>query len=220
MSQNPLSAEIVIQEEVYQLLSQRAAWRPRMKQLILADLHIGKSTHFRKNGLPAVKNFYLDDLRRLEQLLQRYPVSEVVILGDLFHSSSNEEHREFFQWLKKYPKIRWILTSGNHDVHSHRDAVASESALHICSSYVSKGIRFAHTREPSDAFLFHGHEHPVYTLKGRGALRYTGPCFVYKQLENRLILPAFGSLTGGARVTKRGPGDQIFLIAEDQVIVC
>lgn len=213
-------AEVKIGEEVFSFLSERAIWRPDHRQLIIADLHVGKATHFRKNGLPAGNQYLQQDLMRLERLMDHFPVKELIVLGDLFHSTENEEHDYFEHWLSHFSDIRWILTQGNHDKHSDHGTQAKLQHLEICHTMSLHGIRCAHFNEAGDGFLFHGHEHPVYTIKGRGSLKYTGPCFVLKPSEKRCILPAFGSLTGGKKIKKNHADDQIFLIADKQVIKC
>lgn len=214
------SATLTVGEEDIYLLPDRAVWRPKHQQLIIADLHIGKSAHFRKNGLPAVQHFLDQDLARLGHLIEQYPVKELIVLGDLFHSTANEEHAVFFDWIAAYPQTQWFVTLGNHDLHSFNAGVILPSNLSVSTALVHGGMRFSHINEAGDGFLFHGHEHPVYTLKGRGGLKYTGPCFVLRASEKRCILPAFGSMTGGARISKLHASDKIYLIAERQVIPC
>ena len=60
-----------------------------------------------------------------------------------------------------------------------------------------------------------GHIHPAIRLKGKGKQSIQLPCFVFR--EHNAILPAFGSFTGTATIQAK-PGDQVYAIADKQVI--
>ena len=74
---------------------------------------------------------------------------------------------------------------------------------------------FAHHPEPQPhGYVLAGHVHPVYRLATRGdALRL--PCFLFGATTG--MLPSFGAFTGGHPVIP-GPGDRLFVAADDQVI--
>jgi metallophosphoesterase superfamily enzyme len=65
-------------------------------------------------------------------------------------------------------------------------------------------------------FVISGHLHPGVMLKGTGKQRLLLPCFVVG--SNRIILPAFGSLTGLAKA-KPLPNDQFWVVAENEVLL-
>ncbi|MGA0941487.1 MAG: metallophosphoesterase, partial [Flavobacteriaceae bacterium] len=60
-----------------------------------------------------------------------------------------------------------------------------------------------------------GHLHPAIRLNIGSSERRTLKCFYIK--NNQLVLPSFGYFTGNARI-KRSEVDQVYVIAEDQVI--
>src|SRR5690606_10246841 len=84
--------------------------------LVLADMHLGKLVHFRKNGIfvptPAVNQ----DLKTLIYLIEKFEPVEVVFLGDLFHSEKNSEYYHFVDTINLFPSIQFTLTKGNHDI--------------------------------------------------------------------------------------------------------
>jgi uncharacterized protein len=50
--------------------------------LIISDFHIGKTGHFRKNGIAISNSVSRDDFQRLDDLLIDYPTNELFIIGD------------------------------------------------------------------------------------------------------------------------------------------
>ena len=66
------------------LLPEKAAWLPASQTLLVADWHLGKARHFRKEGIympPAGTGKELDTLQLLMEL---YRPGTVIFLGDLF----------------------------------------------------------------------------------------------------------------------------------------
>jgi metallophosphoesterase superfamily enzyme len=54
---------ISIKKESFILTNQRALFWKETSALILSDLHLGKTAHFRKNGIPLPANIILEDLK-------------------------------------------------------------------------------------------------------------------------------------------------------------
>ncbi|MEO0580885.1 MAG: hypothetical protein AAF135_01565 [Bacteroidota bacterium] len=77
-------------EELW-LLPQKAIFLPQRSALLLADLHIGKSGHFRQHGIPVSSGVMNQDLSQLDRLYQTYQPDTTYFMGDLFHSSYNKE---------------------------------------------------------------------------------------------------------------------------------
>jgi metallophosphoesterase superfamily enzyme len=70
-------------------------------------------------------------------------------------------------------------------------------------------------QDDDPAYVLAGHVHPAVVLRGKGGLSAKLPCFVVG--ARRMILPAFGSFTGGAALAHRAD-DQLFAVADDDVI--
>ena len=60
-----------------------------------------------------------------------------------------------------------------------------------------------------------GHIHPAVRLSERGGQSLRLPCFWFGPRVG--VLPSFGAFTGSAVVRPRA-GDQVFVVADDQVI--
>ncbi len=183
------------------------------KTLLVADVHLGKSAHFRKNG-SAIPSFTdVENYKSLDLLLRMYEVDELIFLGDLFHSVYNSSWDAFSDWIKRQ-SCTFRLVVGNHDViapvHFEKLGIKTHQKLEINP--------FSFTHHPvtqPELFNFCGHLHPGYQLRGDGKQLLKLPCF-YKQ-KNQLILPAFGKFTGHFYV-KPEPGEQVFVVAEDEVL--
>lgn len=186
------------------------------RALVVADLHLGKAAAFRAGGLPVPEGDVERDLHRLELICGQYAeVDEVVVAGDLFHSQAGltediaEQLRGSIQRLRR--PVSLVL--GNHD----RKVKSLPDGLRVVDALERDGVRIIH--DPADAdgtgLVIAGHWHPVVKLRagGRSALRL--PCFLLR--GNLLILPSFGSFTGG-RIMDLEPGDRCFVAMRDEVV--
>lgn len=83
--------------------------------LIVADLHLGKATHFRRHGL-AVPTYVQDEtLEKLSGLLLDFKPRRLLMLGDLFHSDYNAEWEDFAELVMAFSHVKFSLVPGNHD---------------------------------------------------------------------------------------------------------
>jgi DNA ligase-associated metallophosphoesterase len=187
------SFEIILHNEPFLLLPQKAIFRPEKKQLIIADLHLGKATHFRKQGLAVPAHSHLKDIDKLHFLVDNWKPSEVLILGDLFHSDYNKEWLLFKSFLLHYPATHFILIEGNHDIleEEHYDL----PNLFMAERLEEEHFVFSHHPEDHpEKYNVCGHIHPGIRLEGIARQAEKLPCF--HLTEQHLVLPAFGYLTG------------------------
>ena len=70
--------------QTFLLSAQRTIFWEEEKTLILSDLHLGKSGHFRKSGIAIPQNLYKEDLFRLLNEIQFFRPKQLIIVGDLF----------------------------------------------------------------------------------------------------------------------------------------
>ena len=84
--------------------------------LILSDLHIGKSGHFRKSGIAIPQSILLEDMQRLLDQVQYFKPARIIIVGDLFHSHANRELDLFMRWRDQFNQVPFELVMGNHDI--------------------------------------------------------------------------------------------------------
>ena len=204
--------ELLLAEQHLLFLPERALFWQEASALLLADLHIGKSGHFRKHGIGLPGGAVEKDIERLNHLIEKYNPVEVILLGDLYHSRANKEWEVFSGYLDSRPGITFYLVPGNHDRYFLRNA-ASSSLQITESSWARPPFAFCHepTAPTTDGLIqICGHLHPGVVLSGKGRMRETLPCFWLK--PHCIILPAFGSLTGLAKITP-APGDRVIAIA-------
>ncbi|WP_339704209.1 ligase-associated DNA damage response endonuclease PdeM [Algoriphagus aquimarinus] len=204
-------------EELIQLLPEKVAFLPEHQMLVVADLHLGKASHFRKEGIMIPLPQMSPDLQRMDELMNSLKPTTVVFLGDLFHSTLNNEWEGLKEFLLRYPAIRFVLTKGNHDILS--SSVMDDTSIEVVDEFeVGKHLLFTHEPEAvveEDKLNIVGHIHPGVQIKSKGRQSFRLPCFHYHR--QCLILPAFGQLTG-LHILKKAIGAKIYPVFSDEVI--
>ena len=181
------------------LHSSRVVYWEQEQILILSDVHFGKVSHFRKNGIAVPLDIMKEDIQCLFDAIQFFNPKKVIIVGDLFHSVKNNEHDFFMRWRNDLPHIEFILVKGNHDIVF--EDWYTKANIKLVSNYLQiQNFYFVHQQEDfkneaeENYFLFCGHVHPAIVLKGLGRQSLKFPCFYIS--NNQLLLPAFGKFTG------------------------
>lgn len=190
-----------------------ALYWPAKNSVILSDVHLGKIAHFRKHGAALPADAQFENYSRLSRLIARYSPEQVLIIGDLFHSTLNSEWPVFEQFIRSH-QTRYRLIVGNHDIID--PSRFSALAIEVSDTLNLDHIHFSHFPDhQSPNYRISGHLHPAIRLNISSSERRTLKCFYIK--NNQLVLPSFGYFTGNARI-KRSEVDQVYVIAEDQVI--
>ncbi len=187
--------DISIQNKIFTLTNQRALYWEKEKTLVVSDLHIGKTAHFRKAGIPIPSAILDNDLKRLQLLIDHFDVQTLLVVGDLFHAENNTDIDQFQSFITHNLTINFELIKGNHD--RLKDSFYQAMGIAIFKTHKDVGaFRFVHDEQHCDADMFcvSGHTHPGVTIKGRGKVFIKLPCFEVS--EQRLILPAFSEFTG------------------------
>lgn len=190
-----VTKKIEIHNEELILTNQRVIYWEKQKALLLSDLHIGKSAHFQRSGIPIPSNVVLKDLERLEGLIRYFNAENLIVVGDLFHAEYNKEVQGFKAWLTQFKDLTITLIKGNHDKFS--DAIYQDFGLQTFDQkYHVVPFTFVHEPEEktNDRFVISGHIHPGVFIKGKARQRIKLPCFQMNQ--HQLILPAFSLFTG------------------------
>ncbi|RYY39122.1 MAG: ligase-associated DNA damage response endonuclease PdeM [Chitinophagaceae bacterium] len=198
------------------LSGQRALFWEEQGMLLLSDLHLGKSGHFRKEGIAVPGAVMKEDMHCLLNLLQHFRPKQLVVVGDFFHSRANLELELFSRWRADIPEQPIVLIRGNHDILSDdwyraNNIAVVEGALRIGD--------FCLAHDPKDAadglYTFCGHVHPGVVLNGLARQSLRLPCFYFA--TDYCILPAFGRFTGLATVRPKA-GETVFIVAEKKVM--
>lgn len=198
------------------LSKEKAIYWAAKKMLIISDLHIGKSAHFRKHGLQVPDAVGLTDLQRLTRLMTEFNPGTLLVTGDMFHNRINSDANAFKEWRKGYPLLRVVLIKGNHDDLKKADYEALSIEVHqkelLCIPF-----RFVHDK-PKDFDEYYnisGHIHPGVVLYGKAKQQLKFPCFYFS--STCAILPAFSVFTG-LFILKPEKGDQFYAVTPDKVV--
>lgn len=171
-----------------------ALWWPRRQALVVADLHLEKGSWFAKGGQMLPPYDSLATLADLTALVTACSPKELWCLGDSFHDVAGcarlpVEAQAMLRALTD--RLDWTWVTGNHDAGGIIDLCGGR----IVEEAMVDGIVLRHEADPAETRPeMSGHFHPKLrvTLRGRNVARR---CFVAS--ATKLILPAFGSLTGG-----------------------
>lgn len=189
------------------LSASRCIFWQEQKILILSDLHLGKTGHFRKSGIAVPQAIFKEDMQRLVTQLQLYKPEQVIIIGDMFHSHDNKEHDFFLKWRNDFEQLSIQLVKGNHDI--LKDEWYAHAGIQLCNTKPNENnpglcinnFGFVHdindfnlSPEHSERYYFSGHIHPGISIRGIGKQSLRFPCFYFgKQFA---VLPAFSRFTG------------------------
>ncbi|MCZ4410373.1 ligase-associated DNA damage response endonuclease PdeM [Cryomorphaceae bacterium 1068] len=202
-----------IQKTKLSLLPERAIFWEEKKMLIVADAHIGKVSHFRKNGIPVPGMAERNNLWRLSGLVLKTQPKQIIFLGDLSHSKLNKAWDQFVDFRNAYSNIKMTLVKGNHDILS--DQAFEAANISLVDRMSSGPFLFTHDREESDFYNIHGHIHPSIRLRGMGRQSLRVPCYFFG--KDYGILPSFGDFTGSFTL-KPAEGDAVFVPAENETM--
>ncbi|MGW8189386.1 ligase-associated DNA damage response endonuclease PdeM [Sphingomonas hankookensis] len=197
-----------------------ALYWPARRALLLADLHFEKASWFAQFGQMLPPYDTLETLAGIEAVVARTQPAEIWCLGDSFHDIGgcdrlSEEAQARLRALTG--GVDWTWITGNHD-----RIVADHCGGRVVDEAVVDGVVLRHEADPAEARPeLSGHFHPKLRVKlrGRGVSRR---CFV--ATASKLILPAFGSLTGGLDahhpeiVRAVGTGAEALIALEDRLL--
>ncbi len=200
------------------LTANRTIFWEDKETLVLSDLHLGKSGHFRKAGIGVPQSVFKEDMQRLLSEIQFYNAKQLIIVGDLFHSRENKEHEMFLRWRNDLPGVNIHLVLGNHDILKkewYRGAGIElhENVLKLENLLFTHDIDNCHLEDNS--YCISGHIHPGISLHGLGRQSLRFPCFYFG--KKYAVLPAFGRFTGTFPV-KPLPGDAVFALMENKIM--
>jgi DNA ligase-associated metallophosphoesterase len=189
-----------------------ALWWEEARLLCVSDLHLGKCLRHARGGgavLPPYET--VDTLTRLDADLAATRAETVVCLGDSFDDdlAAGEIAEDTALWLARMQAgRRWIWIEGNHDA-----GRGAPGGTHL-SEFREGALVFRHIARPGETGDITGHYHPKASVAGRAG-RVTRACFLHDGA--RLILPAYGTYTGGLNWTDPvfarllGPGARAIL---------
>ena len=193
---------------------------PAQEALLVADLHLEKASWFARLGQMLPPYDSLTTLQALKRDVERTGASTIYCLGDSFHDRFGCERlpasaRDLLTSLTA--RLDWVWIVGNHD-----PGFADHCGGTIREECLVSGIVLRHEAEADEVRPeLSGHFHPKLrlTLKGRNVSRR---CFVASR--TKLILPAYGALTGGLDadhpeiLRKVGEGASVLVPVTDRLL--
>jgi uncharacterized protein len=192
---------------------------PDQALLVVADLHFEKGSSAARRGSLLPPYDTRATLACLGAVLARFTPRTVISLGDGFHdrdASSRLPGDDRARLAALVARHDWIWLVGNHDPRPPAGLGGrGESEVQVA------GTTFRHIpASVPDGPEIAGHLHPTARVTVRGR-RLSRPCFVRD--ERRMILPAFGSYTGGLDVFDPaiaglfGGSFEVALLGDDRV---
>lgn len=189
----------------------RALYWPREQALLVADLHLEKASFYASHGQMLPPYDSRETLERLALAIRATGARRVLCLGDNFHDSAGIDRMEPHAAGMLAALTRatdWVWVTGNHDPAldaALMGAPGRNTAPLVGGTVVNEleicGVILRHrARAGETAPELSGHYHPRLRLALKGR-RIARPCLVIANdkagATGRMILPAFGSLTGG-----------------------
>ena len=192
-----------------------AVWLERESILAVADLHIGYAWAHRQQGNLLPVSAPEATTQRLLALIENYAPRDLVLLGDIVHSTARlpaleDELCTLFERLAEKTAPR--LITGNHD--AQLLGLLGKCGIDACvQRELRAGPHLLLHGEGRDATVAEkqladaaqrrgrviiGHEHPAIRLSDGVATSAKCPCFVFS--AQLLVLPAFSPWSAGTNV--------------------
>jgi DNA ligase-associated metallophosphoesterase len=201
-------------------LPQGALFWPARQALLVADLHLEKASWFARLGQMLPPYDSLATLADLTAVVAATAAREIWCLGDSFHDRHGCDRlpeRARTMLISLTGATSWTWITGNHD-----PGFADHCGGAIVGEAVVGGLVLRHEADPGETRPeLSGHFHPKLRITQRGR-QVSRRCFV--ATDRKLVLPAFGALTGGLDVNHPeivravGPSAQALVPLADRLL--
>ncbi len=175
-------------------LGSGALWWSEHRLLCVSDLHLGKSERVARRGGAVLPPYDTrDTLNRLAADLAICNARTVICLGDSFDDlgAADALPEEERLWIARLQAgRRWVWIAGNHD-----PGPLEMGGTHLAELPLPP-LGFRHIANTGASGEVSGHYHPKARIKTR-ARTISRPAFLVD--SDRVILPAYGTYTGGLR---------------------
>ena len=204
--------------QVMELHPSGALFWQQQDMLVVGDLHLEKASSYHRSGQFLPPYDTSETLRSLALAIRLFTPARLMLLGDVFHDGKAwqrmaKSDRDWLLTLLKGIDTFWV--EGNHDQNFVPPGHIARESCEL------GGITFRHAMDTTGQVPeISAHYHPVAFIRYRGA-RVRRACFVCT--PQRLMMPAFGALTGGLDVSNnvlsplRGMDTQIYLLGKNAV---
>ncbi|WP_435521370.1 ligase-associated DNA damage response endonuclease PdeM [Altererythrobacter litoralis] len=176
----------------------RALYWPREQALLVADLHLEKASFYARHGQMLPPYDSRETLERVADAVRQTGARRVITLGDNFHDEGGTSRLDPYAagMLEALTRaLDWVWITGNHDGQMQRGFGGT-----LVEELELGGVILRHEAQSGEARPeLSGHFHPKVRVKVRDR-HISRPCAVVSRgagKSDRMILPAFGALTGG-----------------------
>jgi len=180
------------------LTAGRALFWPRENALLLADLHLEKGSYFASLGQMLPPYDSRETLERVADAVRQTGAKRIITLGDNFHDAAGTQRLDPYSsgMLEALTRsLDWVWITGNHDHEMQRSFGGA-----LVDELEVGGIVLRHVAQEGETRPeLSGHYHPKMRVMVRSR-HISRPCAVIGRQASgneRMILPAFGALTGG-----------------------
>jgi DNA ligase-associated metallophosphoesterase len=177
-------------------LSCGALWWEGASVLVVSDLHFEKGSAYAARGQMLPPYDTRATLARIAAAIDALRPQTVMSLGDSFHDRRARQRMsaEDVTFVRRLTDMTdWVWLEGNHDPKPPED-LGGRAATELKLGALT--FRHEPTRGPAHGEVA-GHLHPCARVSGRGRTVRTR-CFASD--GDRLVMPSYGSLTGGLNV--------------------
>jgi len=205
------------------LRADRTAFVPARRELLVADIHLGKAQSLRSLGAPLSgdlqSTLLKEPLDRLTAAVTETSAESVIVLGDLLHAPVGLTPAliEFVADWRGGCGVAMHLVPGNHD--RRVETIAAHWKITVLDqTHRAGGLLLVHdpAAVSSDAsdFVVAGHIHPAINLPASCGPRRAP---VFALAESLLLLPAFTTFAAGAPV-RASDFARLIAIAGDELV--
>lgn len=174
-----------------------ALWWEAEGVLVVSDLHLEKASSYAARGQMLPPYDTRATLARVERQIAAFSPRTVISLGDSFHDRRARPRMaadDVAQLRQMTERCDWVWVEGNHDPAPPED-LGGRATFELTIG----PLIFRHIPTAGDApGEVAGHLHPCAKVVGRGGRAVRARCFATD--GERLVMPAYGALTGGLNV--------------------
>ncbi|MDG1431081.1 MAG: ligase-associated DNA damage response endonuclease PdeM [Paracoccaceae bacterium] len=191
------SVALTLEGETINARASGALFWPARSVLCVSDLHLGRSERIAREGghiIPPYEN--TDTLQRLEDEIRALSPATIICLGDSFDDLAATKSLTEIEtdWITRLQAgCEWIWIEGNHDPAPLDLGGTHRETLRIGA------LTFRHIADGQTTGEISGHYHPKASIQTRSRT-VSRACFLFD--TSRLIMPAFGTYTGGMKTSK------------------
>ena len=172
-------------------------WWESASVLVVSDLHLEKASSYAARGQMLPPYDTRATLKRVAALIKLLQPTTVISLGDSFHDRRARPRMaadDVALVRSMTEACDWVWIEGNHDPNPPEDLGGR-----MAHELVLGDLVFRHEPSIGPALgEIAGHLHPCARVIGRGGRTVRARCFATD--GERLVMPAYGALTGGLNV--------------------